>query len=135
MTFSFDSWFRGLSPRLSYPFRRQGRLLLLACMLPLLWQGVAIAQGSLGEIPPAVQVTLDTLWVVFAAMLVFFMNAGFAMLESGFCRAKNTVNILAKNLIVFALSSLAFWAIGFALMFGDGNAVLGWNGFFSYWGR
>ncbi|ACB00728.1 MULTISPECIES: ammonium transporter [unclassified Picosynechococcus] len=130
MTFSFDSWFRGLSPRLSYPFRRQGRLLLLACMLPLLWQGVAIAQGSLGEIPPAVQVTLDTLWVVFAAMLVFFMNAGFAMLESGFCRAKNTVNILAKNLIVFALSSLAFWAIGFALMFGDGNAVLGWNGFF-----
>lgn len=91
---------------------------------------MAIAQETVGEIPTEIQVILDTLWVVFASTLIFFMNAGFAMVESGFCRAKNTVNILAKNLIVFALSSLAFWAIGFGLMFGDGNGFLGLNGFF-----
>ncbi|BAW97447.1 ammonium transporter [[Synechococcus] sp. NIES-970] len=132
MTFPFTRFL--LSPKAILGNRqsqRTGRLLLLAGVLPLLWRGAAIAQGTLpDEIPPAIQVVLDTLWVTVAAFLVFFMNAGFAMLESGFCRAKNTVNILAKNLIVFALSSLAFWAIGFALMFGDGNAVVGWSGFF-----
>jgi Amt family ammonium transporter len=76
------------------------------------------------------QVTADTLWTMVAAFLVFWMNAGFAMVESGFCRAKNTVNILAKNFIVFAIASLAFWAVGFALMFGDGSAFVGYYGFF-----
>ena len=51
----------------------------------------------------ATKVALDTLWVMLAGMLVFFMNAGFATLETGLCRAKNAVNILAKNFIVFAL--------------------------------
>lgn len=76
------------------------------------------------------KVALDTLWVVLAGCLVFFMNAGFGMLETGFCRAKNTVNILAKNFVVFSVSAIAFWAIGFALMFGDGNSLLGLNGWF-----
>jgi Amt family ammonium transporter len=61
------------------------------------------------------------------------MNAGFALLEAGLCQAKNAVNILAKNFVVFAVSSLAFWAVGFALMFGDGgplNGLLGTQGFF-----
>ena len=58
------------------------------------------------------------------------MNAGFAMLETGLCRRKNAVNILSKNLIVFAIATFAFWAIGFALMFGDGNSIFGTNGFF-----
>jgi Amt family ammonium transporter len=70
------------------------------------------------------------MWVVFAACLVFFMNAGFGMLETGLCQAKNAVNILAKNYIVFAISSLAFWAVGFGLMFGDGNALVGLRGWF-----
>jgi Amt family ammonium transporter len=61
---------------------------------------------------------------------VFFMNAGFALLESGLCQAKNAVNILAKNFIVFAVSSLAFWVVGFGLMFGDGNPFVGLKGFF-----
>lgn len=52
------------------------------------------------------KVALDTVWVLIAAFLVFFMNLGFAMVESGLCRAKNTVNILAKNFIVFAISSI-----------------------------
>ncbi|UCF36350.1 MAG: ammonium transporter [Acidobacteriota bacterium] len=76
------------------------------------------------------KVALDTLWVVLAACLVFFMNAGFGMLETGFCRAKNAVNILAKNFVVFSVSAIAFWAVGFALMFGDGNFLFGTSGWF-----
>jgi Amt family ammonium transporter len=77
---------------------------------------------------PDVKVVLDTLWVLIAGMLVFFMNAGFAMLETGLCRAKNAVNILAKNTIVFAVASIAFWLVGFALMYGDGTPYIGLTG-------
>ncbi|HEY8231674.1 MAG TPA: ammonium transporter [Vicinamibacteria bacterium] len=80
--------------------------------------------------PVQTKVALDTLWVVVTACLVFFMNAGFALLESGLCQAKNAVNILAKNFIVFAVSSLAFWTLGFGLMFGDGSPLVGMKGFF-----
>jgi Amt family ammonium transporter len=76
------------------------------------------------------KVAIDTIWVIVAACLVFFMNAGFAALESGLCQAKNTVNILAKNFIVFAIASIAFWAFGFGLMFGDGTPFVGQNGWF-----
>jgi len=76
------------------------------------------------------KVAMDTIWVLFAAMLVFFMNLGFAMVESGFARVKNTVNILSKNFIVFAVSSLGFLFLGFGLMFGDGNSIFGTNGLF-----
>jgi Amt family ammonium transporter len=76
------------------------------------------------------KVALDTLWVVVTACLVFFMNAGFATLETGLCQAKNAVNILAKNFIVFAVASIAFWAVGFGLMFGNGNGFVGLAGWF-----
>ncbi len=76
------------------------------------------------------KVALDTLWVLVAGMLVFFMNLGFGLVESGFCRAKNTVNIISKNFIVFAVSTIAFFAIGWGLMFGDGNGFLGLKGLF-----
>lgn len=66
---------------------------------------------------------VDTLWVLIAAFLVFFMNAGFAFVETGFCRAKNVVNILAKNFIVFAIAAVAFWAIGYGFMFGKGTII------------
>lgn len=74
------------------------------------------------------KVALDTMWVLMTAFLVFFMNAGFAMFESGLCRSKNAVNLLAKNFVVFGVASLAFWLAGFALMFGDGNAIIGHAG-------
>jgi Amt family ammonium transporter len=77
-----------------------------------------------------VKVILDTLWVLLAAMLVFFMNLGFAMVEAGFARAKNCVNILSKNFIVFAISSLGFLILGWGLMFGDGNPFIGLKGLF-----
>lgn len=76
------------------------------------------------------KVILDTLWVLVTAMLVFFMNLGFAMVESGFARAKNCVNILSKNFIVFAASSLGFLVLGWGLMFGDGNPFIGLQGLF-----
>lgn len=76
------------------------------------------------------KVILDTLWVVLAAMLVFFMNLGFATLESGMARSKNTVNIMSKNFIVFAVSSLGFFILGWGLMFGDGNGFIGMKGLF-----
>jgi Amt family ammonium transporter len=73
---------------------------------------------------------LDTVWVLVTGMLVFWMNAGFALVESGLCRAKNCVNILAKNFVVFALASVAFYTIGWDLMFGDGNMWYGRIAFF-----
>ena len=76
------------------------------------------------------KVALDTIWVVVTACLVFFMNAGFATLETGLCQSKNAVNILAKNFIVFAVASIAFYAVGFALMFGDGTPFVGLSGWF-----
>jgi|GEM_PF-432180 len=76
------------------------------------------------------QVSIDTIWVLVAAFLVFFMNAGFGCLESGFCRAKNAVSILAKNFIVFGIASIAYWAFGFGLMFGHGNPLIGTSGWF-----
>ena len=69
--------------------------------------------------------TADTLWVFLAAILVFFMNLGFACVEAGFARAKNTVNILSKNFIVFAVSSLGFLLLGWGLMFGGDNPLVG----------
>jgi Amt family ammonium transporter len=102
------------------------RTLTNVLLLSLVIAAPAAAQG---EIAAETQVVLDTLWVMLAAMLVFFMNAGFGMLETGLCRAKNAVNILAKNFIVFAVSSLAFWAVGFALMFGNGSSLIGMSGF------
>ena len=80
--------------------------------------------------PEDLKTILDNIWVLVAAVLVIFMNAGFGMLETGFCRQKNAVNILTKNLIVFALATLAFWAIGFSFMFGGGAGWIGGGGFF-----
>jgi len=76
------------------------------------------------------KVMVDTIWVMVAGMLVFFMNLGFGCVESGFCRAKNCVNILSKNFIVFAVSTLGFWVLGFGLMFGDGSPYIGLKGLF-----
>lgn len=73
---------------------------------------------------------VDALWVVVASILVFWMQAGFALVEAGFTRAKNTVNILMKNLMDFSVGSIVFWAVGFGLMFGVSNGFVGTSGFF-----
>lgn len=63
--------------------------------------------------------SIDTIWVLIGAILVFFMQAGFAMVETGFTRAKNAGNIIMKNLMDFAIGTIIFWVIGFGIMFGD----------------
>jgi len=75
-------------------------------------------------------VGLDTLWVLVAAFLVFFMQAGFGMVEAGFIRAKNTTNILTKNFLDFCMASLGYFLFGYAIMFGIGNGFMGLSGFF-----
>ncbi|MGW8272141.1 MAG: ammonium transporter, partial [Thermodesulfovibrionales bacterium] len=78
-----------------------------------------------------VQTNANYLWTLVAAFLVFFMQAGFAMVESGFTRAKNAVNIMMKNLMDFSMGSLAYWAIGFGIMFGvTSTGWFGTDGFF-----
>ena len=76
---------------------------------------LTVATDTIGELI----FSLDTVWVLLASALVFFMQAGFALVEAGFTRSKNTVNILMKNLIDFAFGSLAFFLIGFGIMFGN----------------
>lgn len=78
----------------------------------------------------AVEMIIDTMWVFLAAILVFFMNLGFASVEAGFARSKNTVNILSKNFIVFAVSSLGFILLGWGLMFGGDNPIVGTQNLF-----
>ncbi|MFA9423343.1 MAG: ammonium transporter [Sedimentibacter sp.] len=74
---------------------------------------------------------VDTIWVLFGAALVFFMQAGFAMVETGFTRAKNAGNIIMKNTLDFTIGSIAFWVLGFGLMFGAStNGIIGIPDFF-----
>lgn len=90
-------------------------VLLIVVALGLTHAGSAIAQNTSPDDFDA----LGTIWLLISAALVFFMNAGFAMLETGICRRGNAVNVLAKNLIVFCIATLAFWLFGFRFMFGD----------------
>ncbi len=101
--------------------------LALSVILLLVFASKSVAQET------AIANTFDpvgTIWLLIAAALVFFMNAGFAMLETGFCRTRNAINVLAKNLIVFCIATFAFWLFGFRFMFGDStSAVIGQIGF------
>ncbi|PZD71257.1 Ammonia channel [Acaryochloris thomasi RCC1774] len=103
----------------------------LSALIVVAWHTAAVAQGF--EAPADIdelRVVLDSIFLLFCSVLVIFMNAGFGMLEAGFCRQKNAVNILAKNLIVFGLATLAYWAIGYGLMYGEGTQFIGTSGFF-----
>jgi len=78
----------------------------------------------------AQNIGVDTLWVLLAAFLVFFMQAGFGMVEAGFIRAKNTCNILTKNFLDFCMASIGFFIFGYAIMFGEGTGFMGLKGWF-----
>jgi len=75
-------------------------------------------------------IAVNTVWVVIAAVLVIFMQAGFAFLEAGLTRMKNAAHIAGKNVLIFAIASLVYYAVGYGLAFGDGNAFIGTSGFF-----
>jgi len=98
-------------------------LLILGLAAPVFAEEVATAASN--------AVAIDTVWVLIAATLVFFMQAGFAMVETGFTRAKNACNIMMKNLMDFCVGAIAFWATGFAIMYGaDKIGLFGTSGFF-----
>jgi Amt family ammonium transporter len=83
-----------------------------------------------GVSPTELKVAIDTVWVVIAGCMVFFMQAGFAMLEVGFSRGKNVGAVVAKILVNLAIGTVAFWVVGFAIAFGSGNGFAGLDGFF-----
>ena len=123
--------------------------LLLACLSLSLCCGVAGAEEAVADAtaaaaapatpaPPTVEemvpklwMAADTVWVLVCGMLVFFMNLGFGCVESGFARAKNCVNILSKNFVVFAATAIAYWLFGWDLMFGAGDGA--WIGNSGSW--
>ncbi|AEJ61110.1 ammonium transporter [Spirochaeta thermophila DSM 6578] len=108
--------------------RRAGVLMLVL----LLAGGTLWAQEGVEETLTLHGAALDMIWLVLTAALVFLMQAGFAMVETGLTRAKNAANILMKNLMDFSVGALAFWAIGWALMYGAPSlgGLIGGNGFF-----
>jgi Amt family ammonium transporter len=108
----------------------------------LIYVAISFSKAWAGDADPATPITnkeaidlvqshADYMWTLVAAALVFFMQAGFAMVEAGFTRAKNAVNIMMKNLMDFSMGSLAYWAVGFGLMFGvSATGLFGTSGFF-----
>jgi len=100
--------------------------ILFACLAPALAADAPPTPESNLAAIELVQTHANYLWTMIAAALVFFMQAGFAMVETGFTRAKNAVNIMMKNLMDFSIGSLAYWAVGFGLMFGV--TTTGWFG-------
>jgi len=100
----------------------------------MMFTTLAAAESNIAENVKAIAANaraIDLVWMLLAAVLVFFMQAGFAMVETGFTRAKNSVNIMMKNLMDFSIGSLGYFAIGFAIMFGaDKLGLFGSSGFF-----
>ncbi|MFO7696352.1 MAG: ammonium transporter [Anaerolineae bacterium] len=95
--------------------------------------------GGVATLAADPNAAVNFVWVLICGFLVFFMQAGFALVEAGFARAKNTVNILTKNFMDFCIGGLAYWAFGFGVMFGGsgiapgtalGNSIIGYSGFF-----
>ena len=111
--------------------RRRGVFVGMGLALVLLPAVAYALDGRVDGRPvPELQVTVDTIWTAFAAVLVFLMQAGFAMVEGGFTRAKNVANTMMKNFGDFSMAALGFWILGFGIMFGNGNAFFGTTGFF-----
>ena len=114
-------------------FSSNRSLVWLACApVALMGLGIFTFAAKAEELPELNAAFLaNNLWLLVATILVIFMNAGFAMVEAGMCRQKNAVNILSKNLFVFALAVSAYWFIGYSLMYGDGdNGWLYFGGLF-----
>ncbi|MFN8584391.1 MAG: ammonium transporter [Dehalococcoidia bacterium] len=109
-----------------------GKLIgLLAVLMLIHWLTPETASAAEGEPDPLVTVNaLNTVWVLVAAFLVFGMQVGFVMLEAGFARERESVNILVEGIADTCICGVLFWAIGFAFMFGEGNGFIGTHGFF-----
>ena len=109
---------------------KRTRLYIVLLILTIFTSPAAVAtassdMSSVESIKEELQTNINIVWTCIAAFLVFFMQAGFAMVEAGFTRAKNAVNILMKNLMDFSVGTIAFFLIGFGLMFGKTNGLFG----------
>ena len=110
-------------------FKKINRLVYFSLILLFSFSSLSFAQEITQS--SSNEVAINTIWTLLAAFLVFFMQPGFAMVETGLTRAKNAANILMKNLIDFCIGSIAFWLIGFGIMFGiDKFGFFGFSGFF-----
>jgi ammonium transporter, Amt family len=129
----FVSYINPLVKRRNH-LRKLVLLLMMVLLLTAAVPGLALAvdtpvkQGT--ATPEDVALAVDTIWVVVAALLVLFMQAGFAMLEVGFSRMKNVGSVVAKILAMMGIGIVVYWAAGFAFAFGTGNAIIGTQGFF-----
>lgn len=109
---------------------KKKRIAILVVLITVAITGV-FAQENIAETVELHGMAIDMIWLVLAAALVFFMQAGFAMVETGLTRAKNASNILMKNLMDFSAGAVVYWAIGWAIMYGSSAAgLLGTNQFF-----
>ncbi|NQT02717.1 MAG: ammonium transporter [Planctomycetes bacterium] len=102
-----------------------GLVVLSFAVGPVFAESVSPEVAAINAAKEELQVNINIVWTCVAAFLVFFMQAGFAMVETGFTRAKNAVNIIMKNLMDFSVGSIAFFFIGFGLMFGKTNGLFG----------
>ncbi|SFG70488.1 ammonium transporter (TC 1.A.11) [Desulfotomaculum arcticum] len=107
---------------------RRLTMILALLLIGVLFPAAAFADGPT---PESNAVAIDTVWVLICGYLVFLMHAGFSLVEAGFTRAKNTVNIMMKNLLTVSLGMILFFVVGFALAFGgDTGGFIGIKGFF-----
>ncbi len=107
------------------------RYLLMGIVLVLFLATQVYAEESPWVTEATPEDAITYIWLLLAGGLVFLMQAGFAMLEAGFCRVKNTTNILMKNLMDFSVGILVFWAVGYAIMWGsESNLFFGYSDFF-----
>lgn len=105
-----------------------GLILLLTAMKIFLAPAV-VAQAPAAGLSPEVS-AINTAWTLIAAFLVFGMQVGFVMLEAGFARSRESINILVEGIVDTCICGVTFWAWGFAFMFENGNGFIGTHGFF-----
>ena len=139
MDTTLDSAYNRFRTNLRNPMMRRNVALLMAgkmigvaivlFLIHSLMPSVAHAQDDTAD-PIATVNAINTAWVLIAAFLVFAMQVGFVMLEAGFARERESVNILVEGIADTAICGIFFWAIGFAFMFEDGNKFIGTHGFF-----
>ncbi len=107
-----------------------GKFIGLALVLAAMWLYLPTPLHAQSG-PPSVEINaINTMWVLIAAFLVFCMQVGFVMLEAGFARSRESVNILVEGIVDTAICGVTFWAWGFAFMFEPGNGFIGYHGFF-----
>ncbi len=107
-----------------------GKFIGLALVMAAMWFVLPTPLHAQAGAPSPEINAINTMWVLIAAFLVFCMQVGFVMLEAGFARSRESVNILVEGIVDTAICGVTFWAWGFAFMFEPGNGFIGMHGFF-----